>query len=89
MWPEWLTVFLTVIKEIILIALLMLVLTIMIGGVFVIAIYNVPQGLWNFEGIYPYIGVFIVSFAPVFVLARVIEWWIAAYRRFSIIFPGE
>lgn len=85
----WIRRILTVVKEIVLFTLLLLVLTTMIGGVFIIGVLNIPTNLWDSQGIYRYIGLFIMLMAPVFALARVIEWWIGAYRRFSVIFRDE
>ena len=69
--------------------LLALVLFTMIGGVFVLAISNIPQNLWDAQGIFRYIGVFMVVMAPIFALARVMEWWVDLYRRFSSLYgPG-
>ena len=72
--------------ELVLALLLALVLFTMIGGVFVLAITNVPQNLWEAQAIYRYIGVFIVVLAPVLALARVAEWWVALYQRFSSLY---
>ena len=90
MQVRWITGLLTLLKEIILIALLALVLTTMIGGFLVIGILNLPQSLWDPQNIYAYVGFVMILLAPVLALARVIEWWIAAYMRFSALFPhGE
>ena len=87
---RWITGLLTLLKEIVLIALLMLILMTMIGGFLVIGILNLPQSLWDPQSIYAYIGFTMILLAPVLALARVIEWWIAAYMRFSALFPrGE
>lgn len=72
--------------EVFLIVLLSMVLFAMIGGVFVLAVSNIPQSLWEARGIYKYIGVFMTVMAPIFALARVIEWWVNLYRQFSSLY---
>ena len=72
--------------ELVLVSLLALVLFTMIGGVFVLAITNIPQSLWDSQGIYRYIGVVMVVMAPVLALARVAEWWVNLYQRFSSLY---
>ena len=75
-----------VLYELALAFLLALVLFTMIGGVFVLAVSNIPQNLWDTQGIFRYIGVFMVVMAPIFALARVMEWWVDLYRRFSSLY---
>ncbi len=87
MRPKWVIVPLVVIKEMILLALLSIVVNTMLAGVFALAIYNIPQVVWDSQGIDRVILVFIIIMAPIFALARVIEWWINLYRRFSVFFP--
>ena len=36
-----------------------------------------------------YLTIFIMVFAPVFALARVIEWWVNTHRRFSIFWQEQ
>ncbi len=86
MWSKWITKPLEALKEVVLIVLLMLILVTMIGGVLLIAIFNVPQLSLDSPGIYWYIGIFMIVVAPVLALARVIEWWVNLYRRFSDLF---
>ena len=62
--------------ELVLAFSLALVLFTMIGGVIVLAVTNVKQNLRQVRGIYRYIGVFIVVMAPIFALARVLQWWV-------------
>ena len=76
-------------KEAILISLLVLILTTMVGGFILLGVLNVPQHFWQFQGIYAYLGISTTVFAPVFALARVIEWWINTYKRFSSIFQHK
>ena len=73
-------------KELALVVLLMLVLMTMIGGILIIAVINIPSTLSDSQGIYVYIGIFMIVMAPILALARVIEWWINVYRRFSDLF---
>ena len=73
-------------KELALVVLLMLVLMTMIGGILIIAVINIPATLSDSQGIYVYIGIFMIVMAPILALARVIEWWINVYRRFSDLF---
>ena len=89
MRSRWVVTPLVVLKEIILAALLMLVINTMVCGAFVLAIYNVPPSVWDLRGIDRIIFVFIVTMAPIFALARVMEWWISVYRRFSVLFPEQ
>ena len=72
--------------ELVLAFLLASVLFTMIGGVFVLAITNIPQRLWDAQGISRYIGMVMVVMAPVLALARVAEWWVALYQRFSSLY---
>ena len=55
MWSKWITKPLKALKEVVLIILLMLILVTMIGGVLLIAIFNVPQLSLDSTGIYWYI----------------------------------
>ena len=89
MRSRWVVMPLIALKEIMLAALLLIVVNTMLGGVFALAIYNVPQSVWDSRGIDRAILVFIIVMAPIFALARVIEWWINVYRRFSILFPVQ
>lgn len=90
MWSKWISVSFMVIKEFALLSLLTAVMMTMIGGFLLLGILNLPQSLWDPQSLYAYIGLAMVLIAPLLALARVIEWWIAAYVRFSAIFPrGE
>ena len=86
MWSGYDTKLLWILKELFLLILLAMVLTTMIGGVLIIAVLNIPQILSDSQGIYFYIGVFMIVMAPILALARVIEWWVNMYRGFSDIF---
>ena len=86
MWSRYAAKSLWILKELVLFILLAIVLTTMIGGVIVIAVLNVPQTLSDSQGIYFYIGVVMIVLAPILALARVIEWWVNLYQRFSDIF---
>ena len=89
MSPLWMTAVLKLLKELLLLVLLAGVLITMIGGVLIIAILNLPENILESRGVYVYIGVFMIVFAPILALARVIEWWVNLYRRFSDIFLDE
>ena len=89
MCPWWMTAFLKLLKELLLLVLLAAVLITMIGGVLTIAILNIPENILESQGIYVYIGIFMIVLAPILALARVIEWWVNLYRRFSDIFLYE
>ncbi len=78
-----------VLKEIALLALLALVIDTMLAGVFALAIYNVPDRVWDLKGIKQVVFVFIIVMAPISALARVMEWRINVYRKFSILFPEQ
>ena len=86
MWARYAAKSLWILKELILLILLAIVLTTMVGGVIVIAVLNIPQTLSDSQGIYFYIVVFMIVMAPILALARVIEWWVNLYRKFSDIF---
>ena len=87
MWSRAVKFAWLVVKETILLISLSVVLNTMVAGVLALAIYNVPQSVWNAEGVERVLFVFIVALAPIFTLARVIEWWINLYLRFSLLFP--
>ena len=78
-----------VLKEIALLALLALVIDTMLAGAFALAIYNVPDGVLDLQGIKQVVFVFVIVMAPIFALARAMEWWINVYRKFSILFPEQ
>ena len=86
MWSKFAAKSLWILKELFLFILLAIVLTTIIGGVLTIAVLNIPQILSDSQGIYLYISVFMIVMAPILALARVIEWWVNTYRRFSDIF---
>ena len=86
---KWIVTPLVVLKEIALLALLALVIDTMLAGVFALAIYNVPDGVWDLQGIKQVAFVFVIVMAPIFALARVIEWWINLYRKFSALFSEQ
>ena len=65
------------------------VLATMISGFFVLGLLNVPQDLWQSQTASGYLTIFIMVFAPVFALARVIEWWVNTHRRFSIFWQEQ
>ena len=77
------------IKEFALLTLLIAVMITMIGGFLLLGILNLPQSLWSPQSLYAYIGLAMILIAPLLALARVIEWWIGVYRRFSTIFRHE
>ena len=79
MWSRAVKFAWLVVKETILLISLSVVLNTMVAGVLALAIYNVPQSVWNAEGVEQVLFVFIVAMAPIFTLARVIEWWINLY----------
>ena len=86
MWYRYAAKSLWILKELFLISLLAMILTTMIGGVLIIAVLNIPQTLSDSQGIYLYISIFMIVMAPILALARVIEWWVNMYKRFSDIF---
>ena len=89
MFLRWITALLKLLKELLLFILLATVLVTMIGGVLIIAVLNIPQNILGSQGVYVYIGIFMIVFAPILALDRVIEWWVNLYRRFSDIFLDE
>lgn len=87
MQSKWITKSLVALKEAILLALLAPVIDTMLAGIFALAIYNVPDVVWNLQGAKQVVFVFVIVMAPMFALARVMEWWINLYRKFSTLFP--
>lgn len=83
---NWITGSFMFIKEIALLSLLIAVMMTMISGFLLLGILNLPQSLWDPQSLYAYIGLTMILMAPLLALARVIEWWIEVYRRFSAIF---
>ena len=77
------------IRELTLALTLTAVLATMISGFFVLGLLNVPQDLWQSQTASGYLTIFIMVFAPVFALARVIEWWVNTCRRFSIFWQEQ
>ena len=77
------------IRELTLALTLTAVLATMISGFFVLGLLNVPQHLWQSQTASGYLAIFIMVFVPVFALARVIEWWVNTYRRFSIFWQEQ
>ena len=87
--PRLCTNLLLICREIILMAALAIILTTMVVGIMILGLLNIPSSFWDSQSIVIYLGMYAIIFGPTFALARVIEWWINAYKTRSSLYPKE